>query len=72
MSKISFGETRRRGDVIETVIHDTTRIGNPPAASILTMDDEFVIVPTNPQMPIEKRDNFNAAVNFIEQLIPDE
>jgi hypothetical protein len=70
--KIQFGATRKRGEYTETIVRDTTRVGHPPAASIFEKDGEFLIVPINPQFPIQERDNYNSAVNFVEQIIPDE
>lgn len=70
--KIQFGATYKRGEYTETIVRDTTRVGHPPAASIFEKDGLFLVVPVNRQFPAQERDNFNSAVNFVEQMIPDE
>ena len=70
--KIQFGATRKRGEYTETIVRDKTRVGHPPAASIFEKDGGFLVVPVNPKFPVQVRDNFNSAVNLVEQIIPDE
>lgn len=73
MSKVRIGVTHRRGSYTETYIHDVTRVTDPVAATIYTLGvDDYLVVPENDMFPIVKHDNISSAVNFVEQIIPDE
>ena len=66
---ILLGETRARGEVLETIVHDTTKVGHPPAASIFAMDGRLVVVPTSPQFPVLERDTVGDAIAVVERMV---
>ena len=66
---IVIGQSHRRGDWVETIVHDKTRVGHPPAASVFERDGKFLVIPTNTKLPVQEWDNYNSAVNYIEQFI---
>ena len=67
--KIRVGETKRRGEVIETVIYDITRVDNPVHASVFQIGSRFVAVPKDDNWPVTEYGSFNEAVGFTERLI---
>ena len=72
MPKCEVKEVKNRGDYIEHVILDTTRVGHPVAARIYQQSGTYLIVPDNDLYPVVSRDNISSAIDFIEQIIPDE
>lgn len=69
MSKIRVGEKKRRGEVIETVIHDITRVEDPVHASIFQIGLRYVAVPEDDAYPITEHWTFSEAVGYTERLI---
>ena len=69
MSNVEICEKKNRGTFVETVIRDTTRVAHPVLAKIYALEDEYLIVPESDFYPVVMRDNYNAAVNFCEQLV---
>lgn len=67
--KIHVCVPRRRGEVIETAIHDLTRVGNPIGARIYEVGEGFIVIPEDDQFPVVKRDNFHSAANYFEQIV---
>ena len=72
MSKVIVEEAKRRGDHEQIVVRDTTRVTHPVVANIFTKDGEWLVIPESDRLPIVARDNLSSAVNFVEQIIPDE
>lgn len=72
MPKVELGETKQRGEIEEIVVRDMTRVTHPVVANIFMKDGEWLVVPENDRYPIVVRDNLSSAVNFVEQIIPDE
>lgn len=72
MHKVQVSQSARRGDYEQITVRDTTRVTHPVAAKIFVLGDDYLVVPENDMYPIVLRDNLSSAVNFVEQMIPDE
>lgn len=70
--EIREDDKRKRGDFLETIVRDTTRVGHPPAASIFECGDLIVVVPENPEFPVMQRTSLGDAIGYVERIIPDE
>lgn len=66
---ILLGETRTRGEVLETIVHDTTKVGHPPAASIFAVDGRLIVVPASPQFPVLEKDTLGDAIDVVERMV---
>ena len=72
MSNVKIGKTTKRGDYLEIILHDTSRVAHPVTAKVYVTGGVYLTVPENDVFPIIAHDNLSGAVNFIEQMIPDE
>lgn len=69
MSDAMKGEVRLRGQFVERVIHDLTRVGHPKVASIFELDNGMCVIPENDAFPVMLRDTLDSAMSYVEQII---
>jgi hypothetical protein len=66
---IAKGETVKRGDYVVTYVRDLTRVAHPKTAEIISIDDDFFVIPELESLPIRRFSGWGDAMGYVERFV---